>query len=143
MKYGTFKYGTRKYGIWLYWKSWGYSDNYATQGTIELERLISNSGYLLDVLATEFGFSNIAATPTTDGYSTLPVTTLLNQVEGMVDALKKFDVDYPDSRTWVVSPISFEDINRWENTGLITERNIVHGRTNFNMCGKLIAGRVR
>lgn len=123
----------------MIWKTdWTANNNHARNGSKDIDRLIGNYATLRTQLI-EYGHIVPAKEIITNGYYTYAFADLLNAVEynlAGLDALKLPDWIDKDV-TWMpaAAGLTFEDINRWEQNGLMLEDAITHMTAAFLLCG--------
>lgn len=129
----------------LEWKIWTNNDNYAANGTADLERLEGNLHTLAAQLLVHFGYS-VSLTPLPlSGYATIPFVDILNLVENNVNAMRVFHglSGWQTPRVWVAGQgATADDPNRWESNGRLLEANISRGLLNTKCCGRFACGRI-
>lgn len=131
----------QKRGDNMIWKNWTAIENYARNGTEDVERLISNYEDLADMLNSYYGAGITLNTITLEGYNTIPFLETFQKIESNAETISMATYN---GRTWSDgSSISYADINRWEQAGYATETNGLRGIPNirhyneFN-CGEVI-----
>lgn len=124
----------------MIWKTWTAEEDYTENELDGIVRLSNNYEDISWFLNSNFG-TNISMSPIFwGGYSTIPFADFLQNIEDRARDISVFS-DYQHKEWRAGMPITYEDINRWEEAGRVAEENMLRGAINLKRCGTFSCGR--